>query len=463
MTTLTTTAPVPPELGPRAIRPGDPDYDAARAAWNLEVAHQPALVVRAESTDDIRAAVRYARAAGLGVGVLATGHGTGRLCDGVLINTSRLRSVEVDPVTRRARVGAGAIWADVLDAAAPHGLVGLMGSSPRVGVVGYTLGGGFGWLGRRYGLAAHSVTRAQVVLADGDLVTASPSENAGLFWGLPGSAGNLGVVTELEFALAPVASVYGGNLYYPLTRTRDVLGFFADWSRTVPDEVTAAVTFRSFPPLPTAPEALRGRSVVSLRAVHCGDPAEGQALVDQARAVLGPAVADTYTTLPSAQLDTIGLDPVIPLGARTRTELLRDLDAPTIAALLEVAGPDARSPLAMLEIRLLGGALAGPPGALSPLARTSARFSLNAIGLTTTPVPADTVRAHLARVSEAIRPLATGDTYVNFLDLDQATPDRMRAAYTDADWARMVALKTAYDPDDLFRFTRPISKKGPIS
>ena len=460
MTILTATAPVPAKLGPRAVRPDQPDYDAARAAWNLEVAHQPALVVRAESTDDIRAAVRYARAAGLGVGVLATGHGTGRPCDGVLINTARLRSVVVDPVTRRARVGAGAIWTDVLEAAAPHGLVGLMGSSSRLGVVGYTLGGGFGWLGRRYGLAAHSVTRADVVLADGDLVTASATENPDLFWGLPGSAGNLGVVADLEFTLAPVAWVYGGNLYYPLTRSSDVLACFAEWSRTVPEEVTAAVTFRSFPPLPTVPEVLRGRSVVGLRAVHCGDAAEARALVDQARAVLGPALADTYATLPSTKLDTVGLDPVIPLGARTRMELLRDLDAPTIAALLDVAGPNARSPLAMVEIRLLGGALAGPVGALSPLARTWARFSLNAIGLTTTAAPADAVRAHLDRVTETMRPFATGDTYVNFLDLDQATPERMRAAYTDADWARVVALKAVYDPDDLFRFARPISKKG---
>jgi FAD/FMN-containing dehydrogenase len=296
-----------------------------------------------------------------------------------------------------------------------------------------------------------------VVLTDGDLVTASPEEHPDLFWGLPGSAGNLGIVTALEFALAPVASVYGGNLYFPLDRSQDVLEFFAEWCRTLSDEVTAAVTFRSFPPLPTVPEALRGRSVVALRAVHCGDPAEGRALVDAARTALGPALADTFTTLPSAQLDTIGLDPVIPLGARSRTELLRDLDAPTIAALLQVAGPDARSPLAMLEIRQLGGALAGPPGTLSPLAHTSARFSLNAIGLTTTPTPADAVRAHLGRVTEALRPFATGDTYVNFLDLDQATPERMRAAYSDTDRARLVALKTAYDPHDLFRFTRPLS------
>lgn len=454
---MTTFATNTTALGERAVRPGDPGYDAARATWNLEVTHQPKLVVAAGSTDDIQAAVRYARSAGLGVGVLATGHGTGRLCDGVLVNTAQLRSVAVDPVARRARVGAGAIWADVIEASAPYALTGLMGSSPHVGVVGYTLGGGFGWLGRRYGLAAHSVTRAEIVLADGELVTASPSEHPDLFWGLRGSAGNLGIVTALEFALVPVDRVYGGNLYYPLTRSRDVLELFADWSRSLPDEMTAAVAFRSFPPLPTVPDPLRGRSMVSLRAVHCGDPAEGQRLLDQARAAVGPAVVDTFAVLPSAQLGTIGLDPVIPIGFRSRTELLRDLDGPTIDALLAVAGPDAGSPLAMLEVRLLGGALAGSTDALSPLARTAARFSLNAIGMTTPPAPADAVRAHLDRITAALRPFATGDTYVNFLDLDQATPERVRAAYSDADRARLVALKSAYDPDDLFRFTRPLS------
>ena len=286
---------------------------------------------------------------------------------------------------------------------------------------------------------------------------ASPTEHPDLFWGLRGSAGNLGIVTALEFALTPVTSVYGGNLYYPLTRSRDVLEFFADWSRTLPDELTAAVTFRSFPPLPTVPEALRGTSMVGLRGVHCGDPAEGRHLLDQARAALGPAVADTFSTLavrPARHGQPGPSGPArlaYPIGAAPRPRRTHD------RGLLDVAGPDARSPLAMLEVRLLGGALAGPPDALSPLARTSARFSLNAIGMTTPPAPADAVRAHLGRVTETLRPFATGDTYVNFLDLDQATPERVRAAYSDPDRARLIALKSRYDPDDLFRFTRPLS------
>ena len=201
-----------------AVLPGDTGYDAARGAWNLNAIHRPAVVVLAQDADDISTAVRFARSAGLGVGVLATGHGTGLPCDdGLLINTSRMRQVRVDPVARIARVAAGAVWNDVVPAAAAHGLAGLPGSSTTVGVVGYTLGGGFGWLGRRYGLAAHTITRADVVLADGDHITASRGRSSrSLFWGLQGGTGNLGIVTALEFALHPVSEVYGGNLYYPL-------------------------------------------------------------------------------------------------------------------------------------------------------------------------------------------------------------------------------------------------------
>ena len=252
------------------VSPGDDGYDRARQAWNLSAEHRPALVVIAEDASDVRNAVRFARTSGLGVGVLATGHGTGQACNGgLLVNTSRMHGVRVDPSARVARVDAGAIWEDVVEDAATHGLVGLPGSSMTVGVVGYTLGGGFGWLGRRYGLAAHSITKAEVVTADGEFLTASPTEHPDLFWGLQGGTGNLGIVTSLEFSLHPLREVYGGNLYYPLERARDVLEFYAEWSRTAPYELTAATTFRVFPPLPSVPERLRGTTLVALRGCFC--------------------------------------------------------------------------------------------------------------------------------------------------------------------------------------------------
>ena len=300
------------------------------------------------------------------------------------------------------------------------------------------------------------MTTAEVVTADGDIITASPRNNPDLFWGLQGGTGNLGIVASLEFALYPVTEVYGGNLYYPLHRAREVLDFFAEWSRTAPVEFTASVAFRSFPPLSTIPEPLRGRSLIALRGCFCGNPAEGASLVDRARATLGAAAVDTFAVMPVAALATISMDPVDPLGAVSHSELIGDLTPATIDALLDVAGPDSRSPLVMLELRQLGGALVGPPDALSPMARSAARFSLNAIGVTPTPERAGVVRNHLAKVATVMRSHATGESYINFLDLEGATPGRIRAAYCAADWNRLSRLKAHYDPQNTFRFNRNI-------
>ena len=437
-----------------ALAPGDPGYDAARAPWNRAAEHHPALVVPARDVADVRAAVDHARATGTGLGVLATGHGTGRPCDGVLVTTGAMRDVRVDPSRRLARVGAGARWTDVVGPAAAHGLAGLVGSSPHVGVVGYTLGGGFGWLGRRHGLAVHSVTRAEVVTADGRQRVADREQHPDLFWGLLGSAGALGVVTALEFRLHPVAEVYAGNLYYPLDRTRVVLDTFRAWSGTVPDELTAAVTFRRFPAAPSVRLPLRGGSWVAVRGCWSGPLEDGRALVDRLRGQLGRPEVDTFGPIRAADLGTVSQDPVDPVPATNHSLLIRDLTPAVVDELVRLAGPAARSPLVMLELRQLGGALAGPPGALSPLAHTRARFSLNAVGLTPDPELRGAVRRHLATLDAALAPHSTRDSYLNFLDLDGATAARTRASFTDADWQRLVELKARYDPQNLFRFHR---------
>ena len=190
-----------------------------RAAWNLNAHQHPALVVMAEGAADVLAAVRLARDEGLGVGVMATGHGTAAPADGgVLINTSRMKGVHVDPANRTARVEAGAKWADVVPEAAAHGLAGLQGSSSGVGVVGYTMGGGFGWLGRRYGLAADSVKEADVVTAGGELIKASAHENADLFWGLKGGGGNFGIVTPWSSPCTRSPTSMGATSFTPSRR-----------------------------------------------------------------------------------------------------------------------------------------------------------------------------------------------------------------------------------------------------
>ena len=441
-----------------AYSPDDEGYDAARTAWNLNAHQSPALVVMAEGPADIVAAVRLARDEGLGVGVMVTGHGVAAPADGgVLINTSRMKGVRVDPETQTARVEAGAKWADVVPEAAAHGLAGLQGSTSHVGVVGYTMGGGFGWLGRKYGFAADSVKEADVVTADGELVKASAHENADLFWALKGGGGNFGIVTSLEFALYPITHVYGGNLFYPVERAEEVLELYSRWAEDLPDEVTSAAAFLNIPPMPDVPEPLRGQSVITMRFCYTGEDLEGRGeeLLRPWRE-LGEPIMDTFGVMPGTMMDMISMDPVDPLGAYGHSEMLRDLSQETRETLVELAGAGSESPLILLEMRQLGGALSRPPGDLNPMGRSDARYILNGIGATFTPEMAQGVQAYLAYVAEAVKPHTSGTQYVNFMDLDGATPERVKAAYSAEDWDRLTELKDRRDPENLFRFNRNI-------
>jgi uncharacterized protein YbjT (DUF2867 family) len=446
------------------LRPGEEGYGEACAAWNLNAHQRPAVAVVAEGAADVVAAVRFAREAGLGLGVMATGHGVGAPADGgLLINTSRMRGVRVDPVARTARVEAGALWKDVIPAAHDHGLAGLAGSAPHVGVVGYTMGGGFGWLGRKYGLNSASVTEANVVTARGELLRASADENADLFWGLKGGGGNFGIVTSLEFRLYPLTRVYGGSIFYPVERAPEVLDLYSRWSEGLPDEMTTAVTFMNIPPLPHIPEPLRGRSVVVVKGCYCGERSgSGEEMFRPVREGIGEPIIDTFREMPVSEMDRISMDPVDPLGVIQRAELLSDLSPRTIDALLTVAGAGSGSPLTILEIRQLGGALARTAGSPSPMGNGEARFSMNAIGATFTPEMARAVKAHIALLLGATRPYQTGETFLNFME-ENPTRERVSAAYPPEDWERLVDLKDEHDPHNLFRFNRniPPSRVGP--
>jgi Berberine and berberine like len=232
-----------------------------------------------------------------------------------------------------------------------------------------------------------------------------------------------------------------------------VLEFYASWNRTLPEEMMSAATFRSFPPLPQVPEHLRGRSFVAVRGCYCSADLEaGQRLTNPVRLALGEPAVDTFAVMPTAGLDAISMDPVDPLGALTHSAMLPDLTAATIDTLVSLG---ADSPLVMLEMRQLGGALSRPVGP-SPMGRSDARFTLNAIGVTPTPESAGAVRSHLSELAQAIRPHTSGTSYLNFLDLDGATAERVRAAYSAGDWARLVGLKDTYDPHNMFRYNRNI-------
>ena len=439
------------------LRPGEEGYDEASAAWNLNARQRPAVVIMAEGAEDILAAVRFARDEGLGVGVMATGHGVGTPVDGgLLVNTSRMRGVRVDPVARTAKVEAGALWKDVIPEAQAHGLAGLAGSAPHVGVVGYTMGGGFGWLGRKYGLNAASVTGADVVTADGELLRLKSDENEDLFWGLKGGGGNFGIVTSLEFRLYPLATVYGGAVFYPVEKAPDVLGRYARWTAGLPDEMATAVAFLNVPPLPHLPKPLQGRSFVVVRGCYCGErPEDGEELFRSMREGLGEPIMDTFGEMPAAAMDAISRDPVDPMGIIQHAGLLSDLSPDAIDGIIGIAGAGSGSPLMSVEIRQLGGALARTSGQPSPMGSGDARFSLNAIGATFNPEMVEGVKSHMARLVEATRPYQTGETILNYMEVGPIE-DRIRAAYPPDDWERLVELKNRRDPRNLFRFNRNI-------
>ena len=446
------------ELRGTAYAPGDEGYDEARSAWNLAADQRPALVIVAEDAADIVAAVRLARKRGLGVGVMATGHGAASLPHGgVLINTSRMKGVHIDPAAQTARVQPGAKWKDVIPEAQKFGLAGLLGSTSDVSVVGYTTGGGFAWLGRKYGFNADSVREAELVTADGELVRVSAEENADLFYGIQGGGGNFGIITSLEFALYPLTQVYGGNIYYPIERAPEVLEHYVRWIETLPDEMTTAVVFLNFPPIPEMPPYLRGRSFIAVRGAYSGDRLEmGKELMRPWYEGFGKPDVDDMRVIPYAEMDMISMDPVDPIAADTHVERLGELTPEVRAALVEVAGADSGMPSEVLEIRQLGGALGRAPARPSAIGHRDSQFIMMGIGATPTPEVAERVRAHHARVAEAMRPFATGATYVNFLDLDEASPERVRAAYSPEVWQRLVALKDRYDPGNVFRFGRNI-------
>ncbi len=308
-------------------------------------------------------AVRYARAHGMRIAPPGTGHGAGPLepLDGaMLLRTTRTRRVDIDPAARTARAQAGAVWEDVTVPAGQHGLAGLAGSSPNVGVAGYTLGGGLGWLARRYGLAANSVTAAELVTPGGDLVRADAGHEPDLFWAVRGGGG-VGVVTALEMRLYPVRELYAGDLFFPIARAAEVLHAWREWTATVPDEVTSLGHILRVPPLPEVPEPLRGRAFAIIEAACLGEASTGAELTGPLRR-LGPEL-DTFAMIPAPALGQLNMDPPQPAPSQGNGAFLADFPAAAIDALVAVAGPDAQTPPDSVEVRHLGGALARPvPG-----------------------------------------------------------------------------------------------------
>lgn len=438
------------------VSPGDPEWDVARQAWNLAVDQRPAAVALPESAQDIVTIVAFAREHGLRVAPQGTGHNAHplehRLVDSILVKTSRMRGVEIDPETRRARVEAGALWMDVTAPAGEHGLATMAGSSPDVGVIGYTLGGGLSWLARRHGLAANHVTAIELVTADGAEVRADRDNHPDLFWALRGGGGSFGIVTALEIELLPIAEVYAGAMFWPQDRAHEVLEAWRRWTeQELPDEIISVGRVVNIPPFDEIPELLRGRSFVVIEAVYTGDEADGAELIAPLRA-LGPEI-DTFSTIPAPALAHLHMDPEQPVPGKGDGMLLGKLSAELIDTFVQTFTGPTGSALVSAEIRQLGGAVARPAPEHGALGSIESPYVMFAVGMAPTPELGAAVEAQVAGLKDALSPWRTSHEYLNFVERPVDSRTLYAHEYT---YRRLQAVKAKYDRQDMIQANHPI-------
>jgi hypothetical protein len=442
------------DLDGTLVRPGEPDWDTARQAWHLSVDQRPTAVVLAASVRDVIAVVEMSREFGLRVAPQSTGHNAGPLgpLDGtILLKTSPMRSVQIDPVARIARTEAGALWMDVTGAAAKHGLAALAGSAPDVGVAGYTLGGGLSWLGRSHGLAANSVVAIEVVTADGVHRRVDDTHEPELFWALRGGGGSFAVVTALEFRLFPLAEVYAGVLFWPIERAAEVLKAWREWLPSVPDSVTSVGRLLRFPPLPDLPPHLRGQSFVVVEAACQLSAQDADALLAPLRG-LEPAI-DTFGPTPVDELGALHMDPPGPVPGYGDGMLLTELTERAVESLVTVAGPTSELPLLSVELRHLGGALTPGRVDAGAVAGLDAAFAFFAVGIAPDEATMRAVRSSVDAVQHAMAPWSTGGCYLNFAERRKAGS----ALFGDASYRRLGRIKAAYDPADVVLANHPVA------
>ena len=436
----------------QVVAPGDDEFDRVRLGWVVNVDQRPAAVVTVLDEEDVVAVVTCARRHAMSVTAQPVGHGTTTaLSDTILLRTAALQQVEVDVAGRRARVGAGVKWGTLLDVLEPTGLVALAGSNPDPSVVGFLLGGGLSWFSRAHGLAAHSVTAFELVDASGTLRRVSAAIDADLFWALCGGGGDFGIVTAVELRLYESGPVFGGRLLWHLEMAQPVLRAFVQVCRTAPDELTAWSHLLRFPDDPALPPHLRGRSFVTVDLTFLGSEADADRLLSPLRSLPAP-LADSLGTVPLGQLGGIAAEPTDPMPGLERSALLTDLDADSLESLLAAVGADSDVPLAVVQLRHLGGALARGADSQGPAGSLDEQFQVFCLGVPVVPGMETAIEGAFTAVLSALAGQVSGRSTFNFLGSDT---DPSRAFTADA-LDRLRRVKRSVDPDGVIRSNRPV-------
>ena len=438
------------------VRPGDSGYDEHRKVWNGSIDRSPALIARCAGVADVIAAMRFARDSGLRVAVRGGGHSFPGLsvCDGgIVVDLGPMRGIRVDPQTRTARAQAGVLWGELDRETQAFGLATTGGIVTHTGIAGLTLGGGIGWLQRKYGLTIDQLISVDLVTANGEFVKASAEENPDLFWGLRGGGGNFGIVTEFEFRLHPVGpTVLAGPVFWPMEKSPEVLRFYRDWIADAPDELMTIVIHRKAPALPFVPPELHGRLVVAVACCYAGPVDEGEQVVRPLKA-FGSPVLDLCEPKPYLANQAM-FDPSFPHGwwyyirACDVAELSDDVIDITVEHALRI-----RSPLTAFPIWQMGGAVARASDDETAFNGRGAGHTFNISATSATAEGFDEERDWSRTFWSALEPYHT-TVYVNFL-MDEGQ-ERVREAYGAEKYDRLKALKRRYDPDNVFRLNQNI-------
>jgi FAD/FMN-containing dehydrogenase len=436
--------------------PDDPGYEEARQVWNAMINRRPAVIVQCAQAEDVPSAIRFARKNGLQLSIRGAGHNIAgnALCDnGVTIDFSRMKNVRVDAGKRRAYVEPGATLANLDEAVQAHGLATPVGINSTTGIAGLTLGGGFGWLTRKYGMTIDNLVSVDMITADGKKIRAGENENGDLFWAIRGGGGNFGVVTQFEFQLFPLGpEIVAGLIVFPFNQAKQILTKYRQFVNSAPEELNVWVVLRKAPPLPFLPETVHGKEVVVLPIFYSGAVAEAEKLIAPLRA-FGTALGEHIGAQPYVQWQK-AFDPLLTPGARNywKSHNFTELADGALNSIIEFAG---KLPSPQCEIFI--GLIAGAPNRIAPDAmaygQRDARFVLNVHGRWNEAMDDQKCIGWARDFFNVSAPYASAGAYVNFMTEEEG--DRVAAAY-GSNYERLVQVKRRYDPENVFHFNQNI-------